>query len=1117
MISHQYMMEFLEVGGVLTLLEILGQDKLKDGDKTEALRLLQIIANAGQKYKELICESYGVKAVAECLAKSETEGTQETAAALLESLAHGNPKYHNQVYKGLISLMTCISPRAQQLVLQVLRVVQPIVKTAHHSIVEPLLNLLRSLHLEVQYEGKSIELITELMQSEVRPALLRGLVVFLKPTKDRNPKHKILEDPEVAKMTDSLPVLLQQAASAKTIRILAQRSEEISKELLSLRVIHHLLYAMGNQEHADAQRQASLALEHFVRMYPVVEEHVRRAMGTRLFESFMHNADVLHLNMDDIQADILRSNNVNISCEEPSETEPSSYHFFHDPTEISLFRSQLLQWYDQNKRELPWRTLAMTEPDVNIRTYGVWVSEIMLQQTQVATVIDYYNRWMKRWPTVEKLAAATLEEVNQMWAGLGYYSRGRRLHEGAQKVVSELDGQMPKTTAGLLKQLPGVGRYTAGAISSIALGQVTGAVDGNVIRVLCRVRAIGADSTSPAVTDALWKIADTLVDPERPGDFNQAVMELGATVCTPKSPLCSQCPIQTHCRAFRKASIKQETDSKRLISKLVSKLNTSVPDIENCLAAGSCGLCLSEDWNPQLGVQNYPRKPVKKAPRVEQTLTCVVERQRAGEEMEYLLTQRPSKGLLAGMWELPSMLLEADISEKKYKALICDMMQKLLEKSLDANSVKFVGEVVHIFSHIHQTYIVFSARVSDWSEGDKEQKTCWLTKSALKEAAVSTGVKKIMKLYESSSKVDSKVSFPDFADKRTDPWLLVYSPVPVICIFLCYLVIIWIGPKLMKNKEPVDLKAVLIVYNFAMVGLSIYMFHEFMVTSWLANYSYLCQPVDYSRSPLGMRMASVCWWFFFSKVIELSDTIFFILRKKNSQLTFLHVYHHGTMIFNWWAGVKYLAGGQCISRDHWHKRRKTGGKRKPYHKKRKYELGRPPANTKIGPRRIHTVRVRGGNKKYRALRLDSGNFAWGSECCTRKTRIIDVVYNASNNELVRTKTLVKNCIVLVDSAPFRQWYEGHYAIPLGRKKGAKLTPEEEEILNKKRSKKVQKKIDGRRKKSKISSLLEEQFLQGKLLACIASRPGQCGRADGYILEGKELEFYLRKIKAKKGK
>lgn len=127
-----------------------------------------------------------------------------------------------------------------------------------------------------------------------------------------------------------------------------------------------------------------------------------------------------------------------------------------------------------------------------------------------------------------------------------------------------------------------------------------------------------------------------------------------------------------------------------------------------------------------------------------------------------------------------------------------------------------------------------------------------------------------------------------------------------------------------------------------------------------------------------------------------------------------------------------------ISRDHWHKRRATGGKRKPLRKKRKFELGRPAANTKLGPRRVHYVRTRGGNIKYRALRLDTGNFAWGSEGTTRKTRIIDVVYNASNNELVRTKTLVKNAIVVIDATPFRQWYEGHYILPLVRKKGAKL-------------------------------------------------------------------------------
>jgi len=204
-----------------------------------------------------------------------------------------------------------------------------------------------------------------------------------------------------------------------------------------------------------------------------------------------------------------------------------------------------------------------------------------------------------------------------------------------------------------------------------------------------------------------------------------------------------------------------------------------------------------------------------------------------------------------------------------------------------------------------------------------------------------------------------------------------------------------------------------------------------------------------------------------------------------------------------------------ISRDHWHKRRKTGGKKKPIRKKRKFELGRPAANTKLGPKRIHTVRTRGGNKKYRALRLDQGNFSWGSECCTRKTRIIDVVYNASNNELVRTKTLVKNAIVVIDATPFRAWYEAHYVLPLGRKKGAKT--EADEIINKKRSKRAEKKYKERQKVAKVEQALEEQFMTGRVLACIASRPGQFGRADGYVLEGKELEFYLRKIKAKKGK
>ncbi|XP_065898136.1 small ribosomal subunit protein eS8-like [Dysidea avara] len=209
-----------------------------------------------------------------------------------------------------------------------------------------------------------------------------------------------------------------------------------------------------------------------------------------------------------------------------------------------------------------------------------------------------------------------------------------------------------------------------------------------------------------------------------------------------------------------------------------------------------------------------------------------------------------------------------------------------------------------------------------------------------------------------------------------------------------------------------------------------------------------------------------------------------------------------------------------ISRDSCHKRRNTGGKRKPLRKKRKFELGRPAANTKIGQKRIHVVRCRGGNKKYRALRLDSGNYSWGSEAVTRKTRILDVVYNASNNELVRTKTLVKNCIVQIDCTPFKQWYEMHYGLPIGHKKSKaakEAESSEEDPLNKKRSNHLQRKLEGRKTEAKVDSHLEEQFTTGRIYACVASRPGQSGRGDGYILEGKELEFYLRKLRSKKGK
>ncbi|KAM4092272.1 hypothetical protein ACB094_06G026100 [Castanea mollissima] len=220
-----------------------------------------------------------------------------------------------------------------------------------------------------------------------------------------------------------------------------------------------------------------------------------------------------------------------------------------------------------------------------------------------------------------------------------------------------------------------------------------------------------------------------------------------------------------------------------------------------------------------------------------------------------------------------------------------------------------------------------------------------------------------------------------------------------------------------------------------------------------------------------------------------------------------------------------------ISRDSMHKRRATGGKKKAWRKKRKYELGRQPANTKLSSNKtVRRIRVRGGNVKWRALRLDTGNFSWGSEAVTRKTRLLDVVYNASNNELVRTQTLVKSAIVQVDAAPFKQWYLQHYGVEIGRKKkttastkkegeegeaaAATATATTEEV---KKSNHVQRKLEKRQQNRKLDSHIEEQFGGGRLLACISSRPGQCGRADGYILEGKELEFYMKKIQRKKGK
>nr|XP_036877856.1 armadillo-like helical domain containing protein 1 isoform X2 [Manis javanica] len=285
--SNRYLVEFLEVGGVLTLLEILGLEKIKEEDKKESIKLLQVIANSGRKYKELICESYGIRSIAEFLAKSKSEETQEEVQVLLDSLVHGNPKYQNQVYKGLIALLPCASPKAQQLSLQTLRTAQSIIRTTHPSIVDHVLQLLRTMHLEVQYEA--IALIKDLVDYDVCPELLKGLVELLIPSFKETSKlqPKILSESSALQLTAPLPVFLQQAAAAKAIGVLARSNTSLAEEMLHLRVVHSLMTAMGNTDHSNSQRQASLTLEYFVQTFPVVEDHVRKSMGEELYQLFL--------------------------------------------------------------------------------------------------------------------------------------------------------------------------------------------------------------------------------------------------------------------------------------------------------------------------------------------------------------------------------------------------------------------------------------------------------------------------------------------------------------------------------------------------------------------------------------------------------------------------------------------------------------------------------------------------------------------------------------------------------------------------------------------------------------------------------------------------------------
>lgn len=211
---------------------------------------------------------------------------------------------------------------------------------------------------------------------------------------------------------------------------------------------------------------------------------------------------------------------------------------------------RLVAWYLAHRRALPWRDRPTP--------YRVWISEVMLQQTQVATVLPYFQRWMKRFPTVEALADASLNDVLSMWAGLGYYRRARNLHDAAKAIAARLAGSGRKAGWPLNREewlaLPGVGRYTAGAICSIALGQQEPIVDGNVERVFSRMFRL-------ANLDRVWEVSESALavaaKKSKPGDFNQALMELGATVCTPRNPLCKVCPLSSKCKAFLKGEVEK--------------------------------------------------------------------------------------------------------------------------------------------------------------------------------------------------------------------------------------------------------------------------------------------------------------------------------------------------------------------------------------------------------------------------------------------------------------------------------------------------------------------------------------------------------------------------------
>ncbi|NOH02118.1 MAG: A/G-specific adenine glycosylase [Chloroflexi bacterium] len=303
----------------------------------------------------------------------------------------------------------------------------------------------------------------------------------------------------------------------------------------------------------------------------------------------------------------------------------------------------LLKWYAQHRRPMPWRD----HPD----PYAVWVSEIMLQQTRVETVIPYFEKWMKLFPNVKTLANAKERDVLNAWEGLGYYTRARNLHKAAKIVASDFNGKLPRDPQAL-RSLPGIGRYTAGAIASIAFRMDEPTLDGNIRRVLSRLFDLSEYADSSAGEKILWELAARNLPKGKAGDYNQALMELGATVCLPKNPRCLLCPLMKLCRARENGT---------------------------------------QDLRPVM-------KPKKRMPQYIHAAAVIVERGRV------LLSQRPAGGLLGGMWEFPNVRVGEDPAKELANALRATA-------SLRVRRGEALGVVSHAYSHLRVLVYPFRCQV----------------------------------------------------------------------------------------------------------------------------------------------------------------------------------------------------------------------------------------------------------------------------------------------------------------------------------------------------------------------------------------------------------------------